>query len=64
LVSLSGKKMERDMVQFLPFYDFVKKDLSLLSAEVCAEFPRQIEVFANLNPIFKLFPNPNLKTEM
>ena len=53
LVSSTGIKWKRDIVQFVSFSDF-KNDLKKLSMEVLAEIPRQIVEyyrFKNLNPI-------------
>ena len=51
LVSTTGRKMERDLVQFVPFRDFVNKHYSLLAAAVLDEVPRQLVEWAELNGI-------------
>ena len=53
LVSSTGIKWKRDIVQFVSFSD-LKNDVKKLSMEVLAEIPRQIVEyyrFKNLNPI-------------
>jgi hypothetical protein len=45
LVSSRGKRMSRDIVQFVPFLEFQDKKPSVLAAEVLAEVPRQVEEF-------------------
>ena len=51
LVSRSGRKMERDLVQFVPFEKFANKHPSLLAAEVLAEIPRQVVEWAEMNGV-------------
>lgn len=48
LVSASGKKMSRDIVQFAPFNKFVGGGVAL-EREVFLEIPRQIQQFCNKN---------------
>ena len=53
LISSTGKKWKRDLVQFVPFSKF-ESDEKKLAMEVLAEIPRQIVEFyrcKNLNPI-------------
>lgn len=51
LVSRSGRKMERDLVQFVPFEKFANQHPSLLAAEVLAEIPRQVVEWAEMNGV-------------
>lgn len=51
LVSRSGKKMVRDLVQFVPFNNFKDLHYSALAANVLEEVPRQLVEWAKLNGI-------------
>jgi hypothetical protein len=56
LVDSKGKRMDRDIVQFVPFRD-CGNNPALLSKEVLAEIPREIVNFFNKKEIY---PNPPL----
>lgn len=55
LVSRSGYKMCRDLVQFVPFNKFANKHYSILASEVLEEIPRQLVEWAEMNGV-----RPNL----
>ena len=51
LVSSKGKKMERDLVQFVSFKKFEDAHHSQLAAEILDEVPRQLCEWAEMNGI-------------
>jgi hypothetical protein len=51
LVSRQGRKMARDIVQFVPFRKFANQHYSKLAAEVLAEIPKQFIEWANFHGI-------------
>ena len=51
LVSRNGAKECRDLVQFVPYRNFVKTHYSYLAAEVLDEIPRQLVEWASINNI-------------
>ncbi|KAH0786371.1 Copine family protein [Histomonas meleagridis] len=51
LVSRSGFKMVRDLVQFVPFNKFVNQHYSVLAAAVLEEVPRQLCEWAEMNGV-------------
>lgn len=51
LVSRAGKKMERDLVQFVPFEQFKNLHPTVLASQVLEEIPRQVTEWAELNDI-------------
>jgi hypothetical protein len=51
LVSRQGKKMIRDIVQFVPFRKFEKEHYTVLASEVLAEVPTQFVQWANMHGI-------------
>jgi hypothetical protein len=51
LVSRAGKRMERDLVQFVPFNQFANMHYSALAQAVLEEVPTQLVEWAELNGI-------------
>ena len=51
LVSRAGKKMERDLVQFVPFNKYQNVHYSQLATEVLDEVPRQLCEWAEMNGV-------------
>jgi hypothetical protein len=51
LVSTSGKRMVRDIVQFVPFRKFARLHYTTLAAEVLAEVPTQVVEWAMMHGI-------------
>jgi hypothetical protein len=51
LVSRSGKKMERDLVQFVPYNKFANMHYSAIAQAVLEEVPRQLIEWAELNGV-------------
>jgi hypothetical protein len=51
LVSSRGKKMCRDIVQFVPFRKYERSHYTLLASEVLAEVPTQVVEWANMHGI-------------
>jgi hypothetical protein len=52
LLSRSGHKMCRDLVQFVPFNRFTNRHYSVLAAEVLEEIPRQLCQWAEMNGVY------------
>jgi hypothetical protein len=51
----NGRKMSRDIVQFVPFRNFVGRDPATLAAEVLREVPNQ---FCSYYKLRKIAPQP------
>jgi hypothetical protein len=51
LTGRSGRSVQRDVVQFVPFRDFQSRPLHLLAEAVCAELPQQVLQYAKVNNI-------------
>lgn len=60
LVSRSGVRMSRDIVQFVPFKDFKNVEATRLAEEVLQEVPQQIVSYMNA---YKIKPKDRLKKE-
>jgi hypothetical protein len=52
LVSRTGVKMCRDLVQFVPFSKFANRHYSVLAQEVLDEIPRQLCEWAEMNGVY------------
>ena len=51
LVSRKGFKMQRDLVQFVPYNQFASQHYSILASEVLEEIPRQVCEWAEMNGV-------------
>ena len=51
LMNSSGKKAQRDIVQFVPMIKFAQTGPSRLAEEVLAEVPGQVQEWARLNHV-------------
>jgi hypothetical protein len=51
LVSSRGRKMVRDIVQFVPFRKYARQHYTVLASEVLAEVPTQLVEWANMHHI-------------
>jgi vacuolar-type H+-ATPase subunit F/Vma7 len=52
LISRTGYKMCRDLVQFVPFNKFANRHYSVLASEVLEEIPRQLCQWAEMNGVY------------
>jgi hypothetical protein len=52
LVSRTGQRMARDLVQFVPFCNFANRHYSALAAAVLEEVPRQLCEWADMNGVY------------
>merc|ERR1712045_1097233 len=53
--SQTGKLMERDIVQFVPFNEFKNQHISAIARETLEEIPGQVTSFMSMKGIY---PNP------